>query len=207
MTAQFELHRLTLSECTMNASDDDPWNVADATARAQAFVVHAGEGVLWPDLNVPQHHTLPPMEAGRFPLGLRVIRQAVGSKLLLLAPPGCLVNGTPALPVVVLQPRDLVGAPDGALYAVTERVTPHFGLALPEQLGLRCGLCKLPFDAESFVLSCRCGGVFHYESMETTPHKSAEDRADCAVNLKQCLICGQPLSTQPYLIWDPDAEI
>lgn len=168
------------------------------------FAVQGGDGLRWAVPNDDEPGTLTEgTPHGSFPLGLKVIRQAIGSKLLLQAPAMCQVNGVPALPIVVLQTKDLVGLPDGSLYAVTELITPHYGFALDEHVGQKCSLCKLPFDAGSFVVSCRCGALYHHETAETVPEMPSEDRCACGADIKACLVCGLPISTEPFLSWDP----
>lgn len=205
MSRQFELHSRMALSSTTHAMNADPFESTTAESGSMPIVITAAAGLLWIDLLPGQSCTQPnETRTGRYPFGLQVIRQAVGEKLLIITSEKCLVNGLPALPAVVLQTRDILTLPGGVTVAITERVSPHLGRALPEHVGGKCSLCKLPVDEQSFVLECAsCGSLYHYETEETAPEIPAEDRCDCGVQLRACVACSQRLSTESRLEWDP----
>jgi len=171
------------------------------------FSITAADGLVWGAASDGLDGTITRADAnGRSTqaIGFKVVPQFVGTKLLLIVPEGTLINGLPALPVSIVQPRDLLAFPGGSLQYVTERITPLFGTPTPDMVGTKCPLCRTAIESDSWVLSCRCGAVIHYETAETMPDKDPDQRWDCGASLKKCHACGQLLSRESYLIWHPD---
>lgn len=206
MSATFELHsRSTAALLDSGAGTSAATPEDESPPRAVFEIPTEAPGVLWGGGDRQSPGRLSAAEAGspERMLGLRTAPRPVGTALVVLLPEGALINGVPAMRMAVLHARDLLSLPDGSEHYVTERVVPHFGFAVDGQMGEKCGVCRTRIEPGAFVISCRCGAVMHWETPETTPDKPTDDRWDCAVQLKTCLVCGQKLTREPYLVWDP----
>ena len=135
----------------------------------------------------------------------RVIRWNFGVALALVAfSEGLLVNGLNALRFSVLDIRSTLVVPGvDAFFYVTEKIKPYVGPPPAEILGQECPICKIPFDADTRVGACRCGQFFHFETPESHPDVSDEDRLDCFQRTGICH-CRAALITEEQLLWSPE---
>ena len=182
---------------------------ADETPDPTPFVLTASEGVVWGERAGDEVSTITKAaRPGRGPhvVGFKIVRQPVGSKLLVITPDGALVNGLPALPVAVVQSGDLLSL-GGVLHYVSERIRPCVGRPTEAMIASgTCGRCRLPFDERSWVCACgRCGSVQHMELDDKTPHLAKGDRLMCFGH--RCPACNLPTSTDPFLTFDPHSDL
>jgi hypothetical protein len=138
--------------------------------------------------------------------GVQVVHRKLTKELALVpVQTGILVNSIPALGVTLLGTRDSISAGSGRLLYVTQRVRPHIGPPTEEMLSARakCPFCKLTVAADTVVVSCRCGAVYHRESEATHPQLTPDDRLSCQTKISTCLACGRLVSLEESLDWNP----
>jgi hypothetical protein len=199
----FELHDVSYA-----ASEPFPqFSVAPAKAApGDTVLVIDHEGPTWigfaDEFGPPQRVS----DAANAVFGVQVVRRKLTSELA-LAPlrPGVLVNSIPALKLTLLGTRDSLSAGAGRLIYVTKRFRPHVGPPTEEMIAarLKCPFCKLAVAADTVVVSCRCGVLYHRESEDSHPQLPAEDRLNCQAKISTCLSCGQLVSLAESLVWDP----
>lgn len=133
-----------------------------------------------------------------------VIKRPLGSALCMMSHrPGVLVNAIAALDVTVLLPRDSVVITPGIYSYVTERIRPHVGAPFQELIGKKCPFCRIPVTADTQVVTCRCGVVYHHETEASHGAIVEKDRLNCLSKVSVCLSCSRPVTLDEYLIWDP----
>lgn len=206
---QFELHAAGFDlHSGENGAEPDPFGPISYSDSPDVsdppFPLREEEGTVWARLNGESGL----LERSDGPAGsdyaLRVLKQRLSSRLALLTRRGdVLVNGLPALTLTLLATKDSVRLAPGRLFYVTERVKPYVGQATEEMVGKKCPFCRLPITAETHVVTCRCGAVYHHETVETRPDLPEEDRLICIDKVQACLACGQQLTLEEYLVWDP----
>ncbi len=147
-------------------------------------------------------------EAASAVFGVQVVRRKL-TKELALVPlrSGVLVNSIPALELTLVGTRDSISAGAGRLLYVTQRFRPHVGAPTEEMIAarLKCPFCKLAVAADTVVVNCRCGAVYHRETADSHPQLPAEDRLNCQAKISTCLACGHLVSLEETLVWDPAA--
>ncbi len=206
--SQFELHATAVAD----QEPVDIWDMAwkeqqDAKDQTPPFVVTRDDGLVWATLDQEQGGLRRVDSGSDAAVGLRVLERRFSNDLAMIAKPGqARVNGLEALPFSVLDTKDSVLLSPGRLFYVTERVRPHVGPPTEEMLAdktLKCPFCRMRPTAETRVVSCRCGAVYHHETAESHPEKKAEERLNCFAKVQACLSCGRKMSLEEYLIWDP----
>ena len=115
-----------------------------------------------------------------------------------------LVNGLPALSLAVVATRDSLTLGPETFY-VTERIRPHVGRPTEEMIGLKCPMCRVAVDAESVVVTCICGAVYHHETEQSHPDLPADERLNCLDQIRVCLVCNRPVTPHEHLVWDPQS--
>jgi hypothetical protein len=144
-------------------------------------------------------------DASRAVAVFRMVRRGrMGSALAMISQAGdVLVNGLPALPLSVLAPKDSITLGPSCLCFITERIKPHVGQPSGEQLTQKCPFCRLVTDSSTRVVTCLCGAAYHWETPESHPNTTENDRLRCFEKIQNCLSCGRQLSKEETLVWDP----
>jgi hypothetical protein len=138
-------------------------------------------------------------------VGLKVVTRRLTAELAIVkCGKEIRVNSLPAGLVQMVGTRDSITMAPGWLCYVTERVKPHVGLALKEHIGVKCPFCRIPIDANTHVVTCRCGAIYHHETEESHPASAEADRLRCIEKIRTCLVCGREVSTKEHLVWDPE---
>lgn len=203
--AQFELHDLDDASTEVLNSIFSPREQPRAVSTVLAVV---DDGPMWigfrDDDRRPQRVDRP--ELAHF--GVMAVQRKIARELALVpVRDGVLVNSIPALGLTLLGTRDSISAGPNKLLYVTLRVRPHIGQPTDEMVAARakCPFCKLPITSkETFVVTCaKCGSPFHHETQETCPHVPAEERLNCIEKVSTCLACGQMVTLEETLLWDP----
>ena len=142
-------------------------------------------------------------------LGFRAISRRFSAGLAMIAlGRDTLVNGLPALRLSILRPQDSI-LPSGEsrhLYYVTERFSPYVGPPTETILAgdKLCPCCRIPFEPDTTVATCRCGMVYHCETPQSHPGLAESERLDCFGRARTCSNCNCELTTQATLAWDPE---
>ena len=138
--------------------------------------------------------------------GVQAIQRKLSRELALVpVRPGVLVNSIPALGLTLVGTRDSISSGPGRLLFVTQRIQPHVGPPTDDMVSdrMKCPFCKLTVTPDTVVVSCRCGAIYHLETEATHPQLAPEDRLACQAKISVCLACGQPVSLEEVLAWDP----
>jgi hypothetical protein len=203
---QHEIYQTRLSDGETATVDRLPWKAARCAELERVLSVSSGQGPVWARVNGSSLETVEgPNQAT---LGLQSVPLKFAVKLALIAlDEGVLVNGVPALRLTVLGPKDSIFVVKaGLLLYVTERFRPFVGCPTEETglFGQECAACAIGIQAEprTHVVTCRCGAVYHHET-DTHPDLEPDERLDCLRKTKVCLRCGQELTTEERLVWDP----
>jgi hypothetical protein len=153
-----------------------------------------------------------PADATDGALGFAVIQHRLSQRVAMIrrpdaAAPPAQVNSLPALSLSLLEPGDSIRVAPGRLHYLTERFTPHIGRPTPEMIGkCKCAADGIPIDSDrTSIGTCRCGAVYHNETAADHSDLADNDRLECFGKVRACLVCGRPLTAEPYLVWDPDA--
>jgi hypothetical protein len=204
--SQFELH-LTGAGAEENALLQClPWSAAAPVPSLPPLAIGEEDGLIWVGADPRSGQLKRQAEQKGAHIGLRVVRRRLGASLAMFAlSEEVLVNGLPALPLTVLTTRDSVVLAPGCLCYVTERVRPFIGAPAVDLLGKQCPFCRLPAEAKSRIVTCRCGALYHHETAESHPELAEADRLHCFEKVQSCLSCGRPLSVSEYLVWDPSS--
>ncbi len=126
------------------------------------------------------------------------------TRMALLTPSGgAMSNGLPSLSFSVLTLMDLVRLGPEWGHFLLEKYTPHVGRPTKEMLGKKCPFEGIPLTEDSWVASCRCGAVYHFETEETHPGLQEKERLNCFNKARKCGGCGRVLTTTPFLTEDP----
>jgi hypothetical protein len=135
-------------------------------------------------------------DPGRAVFAACVVRRNFGLALVVVAWAELLVDGIEALALSVLDLKStLIVRGIDSLFYVGERTTPYVGPPPQEILGQECPICRIPFDRETRVGACRCGRFFHFETPDSHPQASDEDRLDCFQRAGVCP-CRAVLTTE-----------
>jgi hypothetical protein len=120
--------------------------------------------------------------------------------LLMLTPPLAEVrlNDRPAPRVAVLDVGDQLQIGQTVLHLTRYRQF-EVGPPSPEQLGRRCGVCRVPFDESTKIYVHDCGEAMHMEDGS----RPAGDRLECAA-LGACPKCERPVSFQSGYLYTPE---
>jgi len=200
----FELHPNRIHAEATESLESLPWHDAQPTPRLPAFAITPAAGLMWMSFDEVTGAMTAMPGADRATVGLKVVPRRLGQDLAVLPRrAGILVNSLPAGPLQLVGTKDSLLLAPGWLCYVTERVKPHVGLALPEHVGKKCPFCRIPIDAKTHVVTCRCGAVYHNETAESHPDTAEADRLRCLDKIKTCLSCNRPLSLAEHLTWDP----
>ena len=126
-------------------------------------------------------------------------RRAGRELLLLYTAPGrtTRVNGRPAPRICRLEVRDQVQSGD-ALIHVTRFRHVEAAAPTPEQIGVRCPVCRVAIDEATRVVVHDCGTALHLEP-ESVPEA---ERMECA--LLGCPTCRQPVELTHGLVYEPE---
>ncbi|MGE0607280.1 MAG: hypothetical protein AB7O62_09320 [Pirellulales bacterium] len=213
--SRFEIHSATAVAATESLAGQMPWSsdtLPDAEPCANEWHILSiglADGPVWLRIDPVTGELARTAKRPAALAELRVISRR-GGELLTLLPlaDDILVNAESVDDFRVLNVRDtLVLSPGGPLSFITERFAPYIGPPTEAMLSgkTKCPMCQLPFEKEARVLACRCGCVMHFETAESHPHLSEDDRLECATGKKfaNCLSCGRALAFEPYLVWDP----
>jgi hypothetical protein len=167
--------------------------------RGPPIRITGSETFFWARMN-PERGTLEPVEdPDEATLGFRMVNRRISMDLVMVTSEDhVLVNGVPSLKLVVLGPKDSVMLGQNRLFYVTQRVKPHVGAPTEAMINEKCPFCRIPIRAESSVVSCSCGAVYHNEP------PSGEQPLECFRKMNNCLQCGKEMSTREYLVWDPE---
>jgi hypothetical protein len=132
--------------------------------------------------------------ASNFHLALALIRHC----------DGLLVDGRPALGFSVLDVKSTLVVPglDGMIY-VAHLVRPYVGPPPQQLLNKECPICKIPFAADTRVGMCRCGQFYHFETAQSHPQVSDENRLNCFQQARVCH-CGASLTAEEQWTWSAD---
>ncbi len=185
-----------------------PYRAAARRPARPALSVWESDAMVWVRLSGPDAPSpftpIPAREPAA--LGFQVVRRQFSAYLALRSlRDDLLVNGLPGLRFSVLASQDsILLAGPRLMFYVTERFFPHVGPPPDQSVGRdRCAHCRNVLEAGTRVVSCHCGALYHWETEESHPHLSADDRFDCLERRKACACCQRELTTKEYLVWDP----
>lgn len=174
---------------------------------AKAFRLPLNGGICWIDVSREDESVSVAADPSRAAAGFALVQRRMGqSAALICNRDGVLINGLPALGFSVLEAGDSLRLDPGLQFFLSERFVPYAGKATPEMVGRKkCPFDQIPIDAETEVVTCYCGAVYHNETATTRPEVAAEDRLNCFEQVRKCLVCQRPLTAEPYLTWSPES--
>jgi hypothetical protein len=201
--ARFELYDLG------DARSDVPCTAfadSDHIEPASHMLAIADDGTTWVGFDADTSTPVAVADSSVAEFGVLVVQRKVARELALVPlRDGVLVNSIPALGLTLLGTRDSISAGAGRLLFVTQRVCPHVGAPTEDMLAVRmkCPFCKLTVTPDTCVVSCRCGAIYHHETEASHPQLTPEDLLNCQAKISTCLACGQLVSLDEALVWDP----
>jgi hypothetical protein len=204
---EFELYQSSLTAHDSPSVDRLPWRATQPGQIERVLVVRGDQGPVWARWDGSHLETLEGPHQATF--GLLTVRRRFSARLALIAgSDDLLINGVPALRLAIVGPQDCIFVVKaGLLLHITERFRPFVGSPTAESglLGLECPSCAIEIgsDPATYVVTCRCGAVYHHETEETRPDLPPEERLNCLRSAKFCLRCRQELTTEEKLVWDP----
>ncbi len=203
----FELHSTPLSHGNPQRDDLDVFSQAEQDSPMSVLtlpLVAGAQSLVWVGADPATGQLCAVQDDAASVAGFTVVHRRLGPALgMVSCSGGVLLNGIPAIGFHVLGPRDSLVLWPGALSFVTERFEPYVGPPLAAHLGQRCPYDKIEIAKDTRVVTCRCGCVYHWETMESHPDIKDEDRLNCLEKVRLCLSCNRPVTLAPVLVWDP----
>ena len=133
--------------------------------------------------------------------GLQRSNGAASSKGPRAPRPRMRLNGQPLPPVAILRVRDRLRVGPRTFHVTAFRAGGAVAPA-PAQLGVPCGVCRLPLTQETLVHACECGVLLHLEG-EPIP---VEERLECALVGDACPSCESALMLEGGHVWLPEVD-
>ena len=206
---QFELTQARLAGAEPAPTDRIPLRGQSAPRPVCSLSVGADDGLLWVAPTAPEAQGDWTRLAGPQPdaLGFGITHRAYATALALVSlRDDVFINGVPALGMSLLEPKDTVLLADlHRLFYLTVRFRPAVGPPPRPFLGQKCPACHLAFEPDTAVVSCACGAAYHHETAGTHPHLPPSERLDCFSRVGACQNCQHSLTTEEYLVWDPES--